>query len=72
MHFHSIYVIFSIMIKTTIATPLQDRIGYARVSSVGQNLDSRTDALRQAGRGKIFSEKMTGSRKDRPGGEQIL
>lgn len=32
----------------------------------------QTDALQQAGCGKIFSEKMTGSRMDRPAWEQIL
>lgn len=49
-----------------------NRIGYARVSSVGQNLDSQMDALREAGCGKIFTDKMTGSRLDRPGWDQMM
>ena len=49
-----------------VASPL--RIRYARVSSVGQNLDSQLDVLKQAGCGKIFTDKMTSSRMDRPGG----
>ena len=49
-----------------------NRIGYARVSSVGQNLDSQTDALQQVGCIKIFSDKLTGSRMVRPGWEQLL
>lgn len=57
---------------TSVSTPLPNRIGYARVSSVGQNLDSQTDALHQAGCGRIFSEKMTGTRMDRPAWDQVL
>lgn len=60
------------MAKKTISAPLQNKIGYARVSSVGQNLDSQTDALQLAGCGKIFSEKLTGSRMDRPAWDQVL
>jgi len=48
------------------------RIGYARVSSVGQHLDSQLDSLHKAGCGKIFTDKMTGSRLDRPGRDQMM
>ena len=46
------------------AIPQMHRVGYARVSSVGQNLDSQVDALQKAGCKKIFTDKMTGSRMD--------
>jgi len=48
------------------------RIGYARVSSGGQNLDSQCDALQQVGCAKIFTDKMSGSRLDRPAWERLL
>jgi DNA invertase Pin-like site-specific DNA recombinase len=48
-----------------------DRIGYARVSSIGQNLDSQRDALQQAGCAKVFADQLTGSRMDRPGWTQL-
>jgi len=48
------------------------RVGYARVSSIGQNLDSQIDALKAAGCKKIFIDKMTGSRMDRPGWDQLM
>lgn len=43
-------------------------IGYARVSTDGQNLDRQIDALTAAGVAKrcLYCEKMTGTRKDRP------
>jgi DNA invertase Pin-like site-specific DNA recombinase len=59
-------------IETVLASSAPPRIGYARVSSIGQNLDSQLDALQKAGCKKIFSDKMTGSRMDRPGWDQLL
>jgi len=41
-------------------------IGYARVSGNNQNLDMQLDALTKADCIKIFEEKETGRRKDRP------
>lgn len=56
----------------TMDTHQQHRVGYARVSSIGQNLDSQIDALKAAGCKKIFTDKMTGSRMDRPGWDQLM
>lgn len=56
----------------TMDTHQLHRIGYARVSSIGQNLDSQIDALKASGCKKIFTDKMTGSRMDRPGWDQLM
>lgn len=42
------------------------KIGYARVSTQDQNLDRQMDNLRAAGCKRIFNEKMTGTKSDRP------
>lgn len=42
------------------------KIGYARVSTRDQNLDSQIDALKKAGCEKIYQEKKSGKSRDRP------
>jgi DNA invertase Pin-like site-specific DNA recombinase len=41
-------------------------IAYARVSTAGQTLDDQVEALRAAGAVKIYQEKVSGARSDRP------
>lgn len=42
------------------------KVGYARVSTTDQNLDAQIDALRASGCEKVFKEKASGARNDRP------
>jgi hypothetical protein len=45
--------------------PQNRRLGYARVSTVGQTLDTQLEQLRGTGCTKIYREKVTGAHSDR-------
>lgn len=47
-------------------------IGYARVSTDDQSLDSQADALSTAGAGKIFADRISGSKRARPELDRML
>ena len=42
------------------------KIGYARVSTQDQNLDRQLDQLRREGCERIYEEKVSGAKSDRP------
>ncbi len=48
------------------------KIGYARVSTEEQNLDRQLDSLKEAGCEKIFQEKITGTKRERPELDKML
>lgn len=48
------------------------RVGYARVSTSDQNPELQLDALRRAGCDRVFTEKASGARDDRPELARIL
>jgi DNA invertase Pin-like site-specific DNA recombinase len=47
-------------------------VGYARVSTVEQNLHLQQDALTAAGCKKLFKDTLSGAREDRPGLDAVL
>lgn len=46
--------------------------GYARVSTIEQNLDRQVDQLKEAGAEEIIQEKITGTKADRPQLNRLL
>lgn len=48
------------------------KVGYARVSTMDQNSELQYDALKDAGCEKIFADKVSGARADRPGLQETL
>jgi DNA invertase Pin-like site-specific DNA recombinase len=48
------------------------KIGYARVSTTGQELESQIEQLKKEGCDKIFTEKFTGTKTDRPVFNEVL
>jgi DNA invertase Pin-like site-specific DNA recombinase len=48
------------------------KYGYARVSTVHQDLESQLQALKNEGCEKIYSEKFTGTKSDRPKFQELL
>jgi len=49
-----------------------NRIGYARVSTKEQNIDSQLDQLAKAGCVKVITDTIGGTTKDRPGWNELM
>src|SRR4051812_723460 len=47
-------------------------VGYARVSTEEQNLNLQLDELKRAGCEKVFTDEMSGAKRERPGLQEAL
>jgi DNA invertase Pin-like site-specific DNA recombinase len=54
------------------AQPMNKTFGYARVSTLEQNLDTQLDALHKAGCDELFQDKITGISTSRPALDTML
>lgn len=50
----------------------REKVGYARVSSDSQKLDSQIDLLKRAGCKKIYKDKVSGIKTNRPGWDGLM
>ena len=48
------------------------KVGYVRVSTAAQNIDSQIDALYSYGCERVFSDKESGIKTERPGWQQLM
>ena len=51
---------------------MTEKIGYARVSTTAQNLDAQIDLLKKEGCTKIYADKISGTKKERPEWDKLL
>jgi len=51
---------------------MNENVGYVRVSSSSQNIDSQIDSLNAAGCAKIFTDKISGTKKERQGWNELM
>jgi DNA invertase Pin-like site-specific DNA recombinase len=58
--------------RSKMTTAKGDKIGYARVSTNGQKIDSQVDALYHFGCIKVFCDKTSGVKKERPGFHHLM
>lgn len=60
------------MIQYYLYGGMKMKIGYARVSTELQNLDLQQDSLTNYGCEKIFTDKVSGAKSNRPGLESAI
>ena len=72
MSLFTLMTVFDTIKVINILEVIHMKIGYARVSTLEQSLDLQLDALEKAGCEKIYQEKMSGMKDDRPQLNQLI